>query len=142
MNPKSSPARPPGQALRNSLLNPFVYLLLAVYILAALTRGEAGGPPLGEALSGMTLFALFGLLAVLLTRRVQLPEIKLSNPRREAVQWVGYFALWLALNLTLWKPFFNQSGWLSNGLSFWGLLVLAPALLLLRRGASLADLGL
>lgn len=142
MNPEPSPRRPLVSAVRHALLNPYVHLLLAVYVLAALARGWAGGPPLSEALAGLTLFALFGLFAVLITRRTPLPEIRLSNPRREAVQWVGYFALWLALNLALWKPFFNQSGWLSNGLSFWGLLVLAPALLLMRRGSSLADLGL
>lgn len=122
--------------------NHSLYLLLGIYLISAYALTLYTTVPIGERLMGMVLFGSLAGLMGLITRRVPTNVIRIESPRREALWTIGYFAFWLALNLALWPRIFGPSPWLANGISFWGLLVIAPALFLLSRGYHLSDLGL
>lgn len=127
--------------LKSVLLNPYLYLLLAVFFVSAwaLTAYER---EFGESVGGLIVFGSLGLLMIPVTRGIKPHITQIAEPKFEALFWSGYFLLWLALNFALWPSFFGTSGYLSNGLSFWGLLVVVPFFLLWRKGSRWKDLGL
>lgn len=127
--------------VRQLVRNPFLYLLLAVYLVSAYAL-TLYAKPFAETLIGLVLFGLLAALMGLVSWRVSPNEIRVKSPQREALLVVGYFVFWLVLNLALWPRLFSRSPWLANGISFWMLLVIVPALILLGRGYRLSDMGL
>lgn len=123
------------------LRNPIFYLLLAVYLVSAYAL-TLYGKPLGETLIGLVLFGLLAALMGLVSWRVSPNEIRVKSPQKEALLVIGYFVFWLVLNLALWPRLFSRSLWFANGISFWMLLVIVPALILLGLGYRLSDMGL
>lgn len=135
--------------VKNLFGNPFLYLLLIAYLGGAYILFLSGEMPNGkvpipmeERLSGFVLYSLLGALMIVITWKVPINPIKIVAPRQEALAAVGYFVAWLILNLTLWPAVFGKSPLLSNGISFWLLLVIVPALFLWRRGYRLSDMGI
>lgn len=127
--------------VRQLVRNPLLYLLLAVYLVSAYAL-TLYGKPFGETLVGLVLFGLLAALMGLVSWRVSPNEIRVRLPQKEALLVIGYFVFWLVLNLVLWPRLFSRSPWLTNGISFWMLLVIVPALILLVRGYRLSDMGL
>ncbi|MCP4708302.1 MAG: CPBP family intramembrane metalloprotease [Planctomycetes bacterium] len=127
--------------LKHIALNPFLYLMLAIFFISAqvMTKYEM---EFGETVGGLIVFGGLGLLMIPLTRFIKPHTIKITNPRSEALLWTTYFTLWLALNMLLWPSFFSTSGYLSNGLSFWFLLVIVPFIILWLKGSRWQNLGL
>ncbi|MCP4415474.1 MAG: CPBP family intramembrane metalloprotease [Chloroflexi bacterium] len=135
--------------LKNLLSNPFLYLLMIAYLGGAYALYLSGEMPngkepisIGERLSGFVLFSLLSGLMLVMTWKIPINQIKIMAPRREALATVGYFITWLILNLVLWPSVFGKSSLLSNGISFWLLLVIVPALFLWWRGYRLSDIGI
>jgi membrane protease YdiL (CAAX protease family) len=127
--------------LKTVFLNPYFYFMLAVFLASswALTAYDR---EFGENIGGLIVFGGIGLLMIPLTRNFKPVTLEISEPQSEAIFWCGYFALWLGLNMVLWPSFFGTSGYLSNGVSFWGLLVVAPFIVLWRKGYRWPDFGL
>lgn len=121
--------------------NPFLYALVAVYLVSSYVLSHYTETPFSERLFGLLFFAILSALMFLATWRVSPNPIQITSPKREAVFVVLYFACWLILNLALWTRFFGRSSLYSNG-SFWLLLVIIPSWVLLRRGYRFTDMGI
>jgi membrane protease YdiL (CAAX protease family) len=100
------------------------------------------GAPMSERMSGLVLFGLLAALAGACTIGVPRNEIVIRRPREESALAVGWFLGWLVLNMALWPSVFGTNPWLSNGVTFWVLLVAVPALFLWHRGYRLPDFGI
>ncbi|WP_213468378.1 hypothetical protein [Paenibacillus dendritiformis] len=119
------------------------------YVLAALFFGSAWALEAfyqTAALSNSVAMALFIAAMIgcmtLFTWRAKSPPAVVRQPKREALLFLVYFAVWLVLNVGLWDIFFSRHILFSNGISFWLGLVVIPWLLLRRRGYKLSDVGL
>lgn len=127
--------------LRNAA-NPYLLGMILVYAAGAGLVSRHGGAAVTERMAGLGLFAVLAVLAGVCTLGVERNEIEIRRPREESVLAIGWTFAWIALNLALWPSVFGTNRWLSNGVSFWFLLVVVPAIFLAGRGYRLRDFGI
>ena len=123
-------------------MNPYLLALILAYAGGGLLLSPHTGASMTERMSGLVLFGVLAALAAVCTIGVPRNEIEIRQPREESALAIGWFLVWLALNLALWPDVFGRNPWLSNGISFWLLLVVIPASFLWRRGYRLRDFGI
>ena len=117
-------------AVYQCVKNPFLFLFLAIYLLSSYILSQYTGESVGEQLSMFIFFVILAVLMYLITWKTPINDIHIKKPRQESLFFIAYFTFWIAVNLGLWRQVFSQSSWVSNGISFWVLLVIVPALIL------------
>lgn len=123
--------------------NGYFYILLAAFISSSWVLETFYEK---ASLSNSIAMALFVMVMIgcmaLFTWKAKSPSILVTQPERESLLFLVYFAVWLIVNVGLWGSFFSKHILFSNGISFWLFLVVIPWLILRRRGYRLSDFGL